>query len=195
MVVNFSRASVFDGTELDRVRSAIKSPHHRLFFDIACYTGQKWGAICQLLVKDVYADPSKSVPNDVIKFQKHSRMALARCDRQMLSVPVHPYLAKLLSDYRPMLTSPYLFPSSVHGDRPISFSAVVKAFDATVARAGLADRGFTTHSTRRTFATNLHRRGVKTREIQKLLGVHDLATVSAYIESKAVDLAEAIALL
>lgn len=189
------KATVIEGTELHRIRDAIKSPHHRLFFDIACYTGQKWGAICQLLVTDVYADPVNSVPNTEIKFKRDSRLAAFGGDHEKLSVPVHPYLAGLLSSYHPDMVSRYLFPSSANNNHPISFSAAVKAFNATLVRAGLADRGFSTHSTRRTFATNLYRRGARVGEIQDLLGVRNLGTVSSYIERHVVDVAAAIALL
>ncbi len=49
-------------------------------------------------------------------------------------------------------------------------------------KAGLDDRGISTHSTRRTFITALAQSGVDVHVIQKITGDHDLKTLQKYIE-------------
>ncbi|HEY9703500.1 MAG TPA: hypothetical protein V6C58_13705 [Allocoleopsis sp.] len=64
---------------------------HRLFFDIAYYTGEGRGAITQLKVSDVYSD---GLPLDEITFS-----APTRKDKVTRQVPGHPVLKLILKSY------------------------------------------------------------------------------------------------
>jgi len=60
--------------------------------------------------------------------------------------------------------------------------------------AGLAGK-VTTHSLRKAFATRLHDRGVKIREIQVLLGHSSVSTTQRYIDVRDDQLVDAVAML
>jgi integrase/recombinase XerD len=47
------QASILNETDYQKIRKAIPT-EYRLLFDIARYTGERWGAIVQLRFGDVY---------------------------------------------------------------------------------------------------------------------------------------------
>jgi integrase/recombinase XerD len=64
-----------------------------------------------------------------------------------------------------------------------------------VDKSGLAAKGISTHSTRRSFITKLAKRGVSLATIKKATGHTDLKVLSRYIEVSDEDVKQAIATL
>jgi integrase/recombinase XerD len=48
------QAAVLTDSDYSRIRKNFKSLHHRLMWDIAQFTGERWGAIIKLKISDVY---------------------------------------------------------------------------------------------------------------------------------------------
>lgn len=49
------QSAILSNTDYSRIRKNFKSPHHRLMWDIAQFTGERWGAIIKLKISDVYS--------------------------------------------------------------------------------------------------------------------------------------------
>lgn len=185
------QAQILEPKDLEKIRRAFKSKTHRLIFDIARWTGERWGAILKLQVTDVYQNAVLSLPREEITFPARTRKADPLGRRATRQVPIHPQLKEILLNYNPPLTG-WLFPSeSGH----LSWSAADKAFRSAVDRAGLGGRGISTHSTRRTFITALARTGLDIRTLQAITGHKEVKTLLRYVEADPELIKRAIALL
>jgi len=159
-----------------KLRAKFRTELHQVLFDIAYYTGERWGAILQLKVEDIYKDAVKRILRDEITFRAETRK-----DKSTRQVPIHPELRMRLRAYQPD-SSGWLFPSGILYEGHLTMRAADGAFRRALKRAGLEDMGFSTHSTRRGFITQLHNKGIAVRVIQKLTGHRSLNTLSRYIE-------------
>lgn len=189
------QSEILSASDCDRIRKNIISKHHLLLWDIARYTGERWGAIIQLKVSDVYQDPTGPVPKSEITFRKATRKASPSGKQETRQCPVHPELDRLLRAYKPN-KSGYLFSSGFGAAGHISFSSCDKWLRAAVIRAGLGHRGISSHSTRRSFITVLYYdRGVDIKTLQAITGHSDLKSLQRYIEVSDDRKVAAIALL
>ncbi len=176
------QAAILSETDYARIRKALTLGWHKAFFDIARYTGERWGAICQLKVADVY--DWRGQPHENITFRAATRKADPNGRRSTRQVPTHPALADLLRVYdidRARGDRP-LFPAAQNPRRPVQFSTVDKMLRTAIDRAGLDGRGISTHSTRRSFVTRLYENGADISTIQRLTGHKDLKSLCLYIE-------------
>lgn len=48
------QAAVLTDSDHHRIRKNFNSPHYRLMWDIAQFTGERWGVIIKLKISDVY---------------------------------------------------------------------------------------------------------------------------------------------
>jgi integrase/recombinase XerD len=151
--------------------------HQRAILDIAYYTGERWGAILQLHVADVFDGFGK--PRPVIVFRRNTTKT-----RETREVPVHPDLAVALGGLVVGGLEQPLF--------SVGISAADKYFRRAIAKAGLSHLGYSTYSTRRGFITQLSRKGISVRVIQKLTGHKSLANLQRYIEVSEGELVSAL---
>lgn len=185
------QAAILTNADFAKIRKSFRSEHHRLIFDIARWTGERWGAIVQLQVGDVYENPVLSLPRAEITFTARTRKAAPGGQRKTRQCPVHPELQAILAAYDPPLSG-YLFPS---GQGHISWSAADKAFRSAIVKAGLSTRGISTHSTRRSFITALSRLGIDVKTLQAITGHQDVKALLRYVEVDPDTVKRAIALL
>jgi integrase/recombinase XerD len=178
----FGQAQVLTQKELDKIRKELKTDHHRMFWDIARFTGERWGAICQLTIADIWA--AGGGVRQEITFRKHTRKATAKGKQFTRQCPMHEALKELLTGKMPIGKFPtdWLFPSPRSGDRPISFSSCDKWLRSAVASAGLYHRGISTHTTRRTFITRLYNNGVDIKTLMAITGHADIKSLQRYID-------------
>jgi len=177
------QAAILTDSDYARIRKHLKSPQHRLIWDIAKFTGERWGAILKLRVTDVWEQNGK--PRSEITFRACTRKASPDGKRQTRQVPLHTTLVEILTAYKmPMGEDLFLFPSNLP-DKSISPQAADAAMRRAIASAGLESRGISTHSTRRTFITRLHAAGVDLYTIQKITGHKDLKALGLYVEISA----------
>ncbi|WP_193196409.1 tyrosine-type recombinase/integrase [Nostoc sp. MG11] len=171
------KAAILSDMDYSKIRKQIKSQKYKLLLDLAWYTGERWGALVQLRTEDVYQ--SNGLPHDCITFRARTRKAAPDGTRQTRQVPVHSVLLESLRAYKP--DSLWLFPCR-EGNEPITVRWADKILRAAVERAGLDALGISTHSTRRSFITKLHRKGIDLYTIQSITGHRDLKALGHYVE-------------
>ena len=194
------QAAVLTYADCSKIRTQIKSRKYKLLFDLAYYTGERWGALVQLRVSDVYNE--NGTPREYINFRARTRKAKPNSKRKAQDkvlrknrqVPVHPVLKEVLLAYKPESDSLWLFPGRQQ-EKPITLRWADAILRAAVDKAGLSAKGISTHSTRRTFITNLANKGINLAMIKKITGHTDLKVLSAYIEVSDDDVKSAIATL
>lgn len=175
------QAALLTESDFAKIRRQIKNPEYRLIWDIARWTGERWGAILQLNIEDVYSDPGRSRPHEDINFRARTRKASPSGKRRTRQVPVHSILREILEAYKPIATRGLLFPSPRFPDKPLTLRSADWVLRQAVGKAGLEHKGISTHSTRVSFITNLHRNGISAPKIQQLTGHQDLKVLSRYI--------------
>lgn len=191
----YGQSAIISDSEYSKIKREIRSSKYKLLFDLAWYTGERWGALVQLKCEDIYQPNGK--PRDTITFRANTRKARPDGKRETRQVPVHRNLFDSLKEYKPdTVSSPesYLFPGQKPGTH-IELRFADKILRAAVERAGLEHQGISTHSTRRSFITKLHENGTDIYVIQKITGHKDLKALSRYIEVRNDRIAGAIALL
>lgn len=164
---------------------------HHLLFDIARYTGERWGAIVQLRRLDVFDERGKVLQQ--ITFRSSTRKADTSGKRTTRQVPIHPTLGELLATYPVDGHSVWLFPGD--GDNHLTLRAADLMLRRAIQRVNLEHKGYCTHSTRRTFITRLWESGVDIHTIQIITGHKDLKSLIRYIEADPKRIERAIALL
>lgn len=177
------QAEILKDIELDRIYKQLQSNSHKLFFNIARYTGERFGPICQLQVCDVYVCFSGTKePLSEITFRAETRKASPNADCKTRQAYVCDRLAEYLGSYKGNVGNVYLFPSPVFPDKPISWSAADKWLRAAVERAGLGHRGISGHSFRRSYITKLYVDGaLDLVSIQELVGHKNVETTRRYL--------------
>jgi len=186
------KSAIVSDADYSRIRKYLLHEQHRLVWDIAKYTGERWGAILQLRVEDVY--DSLGRPREEITFRACTRKKSPDGQQKTRQVPLHSHLRDRLEAYKTPAAE-WLFPSPLDPDKPLTLRAGDLAPRRAVALAGLESKGISTHSTRRTFITRLHSAGVDLYTIQKITGHQDLKALSHYVEISADRVKTAIAVL
>ncbi len=190
----YGKAEILSLHDQQKILRVLKNATHKLFFQIALNTAERWGAIRQLLVEDVYANPSRSLPKREITFRAPTRKAAPDGSRQTRQVPINDSLAAALRSYKPPSYG-YLFPSPDYDNRPVSYQSVDKFLREALSRAKLSHRGISTHSTRRTAITRLSEAGVGIMEIKQITGHKSLSALMGYIEDNPTRVRAALAVL
>lgn len=187
------QSAILSDLDYSRIRKHLKNKQHRLIWDIARYTGERWGAILKLRVEDVYDDRNR--PRDEITFRACTRKKSPDGQQKTRQVPLHPQLRDSLDAYKASSESEWLFPSPSDRSAPLTLRAGDLALRRAIALAGLESKGISTHSTRRTFITRLHSQGVDLYTLQKITGHQDLKALGRYVEISADRVKGAIAVL
>lgn len=185
------QAEILSEIHYAKLLKNISNPKHKMFVNIARYTGERWGAICQLRVGDVYLDAARRIPYPNITFRASSRKRSPDGSADTRQVPVHELLDKYLRSYEPPLDG-WLFPARDNQHKHFSLRNADSFLRAALIKAGLTGLGCSTHSTRRSFITNLSNRGVPVATIKGITGHKSLSALQRYIEVTPDQLREAI---
>jgi integrase/recombinase XerD len=190
----FGTSALISQADMVSLRKAINNPMHRLFLEIAWWTGERFGAIRQLQVKDCYLNPERSTPREEMTFRSSTRKADIRGKQSTRQVLIHSTCQEILRSYQPPLSG-YLFPSPVNANKPMGFSACDKFLRAALIRCGLDTKGVSSHSFRRSFITRLSEQGTDPRVIQAITGHRDPKSLYGYIDVSPARMKNAIARL
>ncbi len=174
------QAKVLTKTEMSKLFKAFRHDDHRLIFGICRYTAERVGAVLQLQPLDVY--DAKGVVRPILTFRGRTRKGSNHKPGKTRQIHVHPALTEMLAAYPVPKGAKWLFPSPRDATKHITIQAADLALRTACDRAGLGDRGISTHSFRRTAITELAKAGVNIRVIQKITGHAKLEQLSSYIE-------------
>jgi integrase/recombinase XerD len=170
------QASILTERDFLKIRNSIHLYKYKLLLDLAWYTGERWGALVQLKITDVYDENGK--PLESITFRKSTRKKRSDGTADTRQVPVHPQLLESLQNYSPGDTG-WMFPGK---DGHITLRNAYDVFVRAVEKAGLGTKGISTHSTRRSFITKLHKNGCSVATIKRITGHKDYKSLDSYIE-------------
>ena len=173
------QACLLSNEDYSKIRKQIQSKKYKLLLDLAWYTGERWGALVQLKVDDCYN--SDGSPTDCINFRASTRKASPDGKRVTRQVPVHQVLLESLLAYKQDCTSPWIFADRT-AEKPITLRWADMILRTAVEKAGLSAKGISTHSTRRSFITKLHRNGTDLYTIKKITGHKDFRALERYVE-------------
>lgn len=186
------KAAVISDTDYAKIRACIRSKKYKLLLDLARYTGERWGCLIQLKISDVFV---AGEPLNEITFRARTRKASTDGKRLTRQVPCHPQLKELLAGHRYKPDEEFLFPSPGWSDQPISLRSADLIFRGAVSEAGLSHKGYSTHSTRRTFITRLWEKGIDIHTIQLITGHQNTSSLVRYVESNPDQILKAISIL
>jgi integrase/recombinase XerD len=183
------KAAILTDSDYSKLRKNIKTLKYKILLDLAWYTGERWGALVQLRVADVYYPDG--TPKCIITFRAATRKKRPDGSSETREVPVHPNLMEALRSYAPNLDSVWMFPGR-DGENSICWRNAYEILEKAVERSGLTAKGISTHSTRRSFITKLHRNGVATATIKRITGHRDYKSLDGYIDIDADEVKGAI---
>lgn len=189
------KASLITQNQFARLMRASKSEKFKLLLSLGIYTGERWGAICQLKIEDCYQSIRPNRTREFIIYKKKTRKNSAGKGTETREVPIHPDLALRLQAYIlpcDACLDDWLFPSPVNSDRPITYRAAEDHLKRALAAGGLLNLGISTHSTRRTFITNLYRSGVGLQELQQITGHKSIKSLMEYVQTDPIRIKNAV---
>lgn len=173
------QAAFMTKTERQNIRRGFIKDSHKAFWDIARYTGERWGAIAQLHVDDVYYSAGGSKPLDKIRFRAETRKRSAGKDASARYIEIVEPLKICLQSFTPQRFG-FLFPSPSDPTKHISNQAMDKAFRTALRRVDLEHKGFSTHSTRVSVTTDMVEQGIDFELIRDLMGWRSIEMVAKY---------------
>ena len=154
--------------EIARVISTIKCLKHRCIVTLLYSTGLRLSELAHLRIKDI---DSKSMRIKVVQGK-------GRKDRfTILSASVLQELRTYYLQCRPV---EYLFNGERKGAR-YSVRSIQKVVHDAILRAGLANKDYSVHTIRHSFATHLVDAGTDLHTVKELLGHNSLGTTMQYL--------------
>lgn len=178
------KAPVFSDKQIRRVERYIErfsnaTHSDRLKFYLSVYAGLRVGEITDLRIDDLLEKDGS--------IAKHVRVPAAIAKgKKARSIPMHPKIEQAIGLFLAHYPDvPFVsFSRRWHEPKKQTLTALTNYFPELYKKAGL--EGFSSHSGRRTFITNLARTINGTtftlRDVQKLAGHANLATTEVYIE-------------
>lgn len=173
------KAAVLTDGEYSKIRRQIRTEKYRLLLDLAWFTGERWGALVQLKVSDVYE--RNGLPKQDIIFPAIIRKHRPDGTAETTEIPVHQILKESLERYQPQTNSEWLFPSRC-GTKPICWKNAYNIFMRASDNAGFQTKGISTHSTRRSMVNKLRRAGIAKEIIRTFTGHRDNKGLDPYFE-------------
>ena len=178
-------AAVLTEADLEALLEAAPSPRYRAMWSIQRWTAGRIGEVLALRWGDI---------NGAVTY----RAATTKTKRTR-QVPIAPRVERELGAYRLAWAAEHghepardecLFPAAGSTHSPQTRQAADKALRLTCHRLGLD--GVSTHSFRRTLATDAVRRGVPLSTVQKITGHVSLGSLGHYLEATEEEVLQAI---
>ncbi|MHC5826123.1 MAG: site-specific integrase, partial [Nostoc sp.] len=102
------QAALMSNSDYGKVRKQIRTEKYKVLLDLAWYTGERWGALVQLKVSDVY---DRGRPKEVLIFPGIIRKHRPDGTADNVIIPVHENLSASLGALEHDGLSLWLFPS------------------------------------------------------------------------------------
>ena len=188
------QAKTVNQAELRRVLDYVATRKHnfrnRALITTSMYSGMRVGEISSLRYADVI-DAEGKVRNEIRLRAENTKTKEART--VFISEKLQKELQQYAKVYKPANANEKFFYSQKNASDGFSANTLTQFFHYLYKRAGLAN--CSSHSGRRTFATEIASKGVSIRVLQKLLGHKNIQTTAIYVDAnddmlrKAVNLA------
>ncbi|EKE97651.1 MULTISPECIES: tyrosine-type recombinase/integrase [unclassified Tolypothrix] len=186
------KAAVINDADFVKIRKQIKTDRYKLLLDLAWYTGERWGALLQLRVSDVYDRNGR--PKEVLVFPAIIRKHRPDGTADTVEIPVHENLRESLSKFDYSSNTVWLFPSRC-GTKPITWRNAYDILRRATEAAGLGTKGISTHTTRRSLVNKLRKNGTDKAIIRRITGHRDNKGLDPYLEVDIDEIKGAIATL
>ncbi len=184
------QAKILTKLELSKLFKEFRHHDHRLIYGICRYTGERISAVLKLAPLDVY--DLKGNVRPFLTFKGATRKGSRGKPGKTRQVSVSSSLADMLAAYPVDLKAQWLFPSPKDPKKHLTHQAADAALRVALDKAGLGDKGISTHSFRRTLITELSKSGISIRVIQRITGHAKLEQLSDYIEVSEEEMATAL---
>ena len=175
------QAKTLTPQELRRVLDYIATRKHaqrnRAMIMLMYYAGLRVGEAASLRLSDV-VDPKGAVLHEFLLRADQTKGRHART--VFVSEKLHKELSAYIAATEFPNKSAKLFYSQKQGSDGFSANTLTQHFHYLYKRAGVI--GASSHSTRRTFITNLAAQGISVRVLASLAGHRSIATTQAYID-------------
>ena len=162
-----------------------KNPRLGVFFQMSAYTGLRRGELLRIQGKHINLE----------KMELAIYITKKRLKTEWIKVPLSKRLYNILKDVK-LEPEDYLFQTRAwsHKDvsKPWSKTYVTKAFRRIADQVGLS-KSYSLHSFRHSFVTQMHKNGVRTQAIQRLIGHSSPEiTILEYDHTDALDFRQAV---
>lgn len=179
------KASVLTDDEMEALLEAAPSPRYRCLWSIQRWSAARISEALQLR----WADVNGSITYRRATTKTNTTRQVPTIAR--LSAEIEAYRTAWEAEHgHPPARDEVLFPARESTHTPMTRQAVDKALRQVCDRLGLV--GVSTHSFRRTMATDANRRGVSLCSIQRVTGHKKLGTLAEYIDIDEADILAAI---
>ncbi|MBT2641725.1 tyrosine-type recombinase/integrase [Bacillus sp. ISL-41] len=165
--------------EIEELLSAIEHPIIRFAVALLSFTGLRVKEARTLILSDIDFEQNRLLANGKGKKQRYIPIAQS----------FKPYLEEYIAEIRESNDSPYLLATKKTGK--LSAIYINNELHRAVKELGW-DKNVTCHALRRSFATNLLRKGVNVFAISKLLGHASIKTTTVYLQLNENELQEAV---
>ena len=165
--------------EIEKLLLAIEHPIIRFAVELMCYTGLRVKEARTLVMADIDFEENQILANGKGEKQRYIPIASA----------FKPSLEEYLADIREAEDSPYLLATKKTGK--LSAIYINNELHRAVKELGW-NKTVTCHALRRSFATNLLRKGVNIFAISKLLGHASIKTTTVYLQLNENELQDAV---
>ena len=176
------QAKTVNQAELRRVLDYVATRKHnfrnRALITTSMYSGMRVGEISSIRYSDVI-DAEGKVRNEIRLRAENTKTKEART--VFVSEKLQKELQQYAKVYKPANANEKFFYSQKNASDGFSANTLTQFFHYLYKRAGLAN--CSSHSGRRTFATEIANKGVSIRVLQKLLGHKNIQTTAIYVDA------------
>ncbi|MGL5082318.1 MAG: tyrosine-type recombinase/integrase [Microcoleaceae cyanobacterium] len=176
-------AAIITDLEYEKIYENLSTSQQKLILSLLRYTGERIGAVIQLKVTDCYSTPWDAKPLPEITYKALTRKRSAGKDAKTRQIPVSRALYFELNNYQPP-PGGFLFPSPQNLGCHVTRQWVDLWFRKSLKASGLARRGISLHSPRRTLITKLAQEGVPVPVIRAITGHQSIdVLIRHYVEN------------
>ncbi len=163
---------LFSLQQIHSLLSTIKNTKHVMIASLFYGTGLRLNELCNVKLADV----------DSEKYE--IKVVVGKGNKQRFTILPKHLLIPLRNYYKMYKPTTYLFEGCTNG-KPMHPRSIQHFIQKNIAKIGLQNQGFSTHTLRHSFATHLLDNGVNIHTIKELLGHSSLSSTMVYLHLQA----------
>jgi len=170
------QSTIISEKDLNKMYTSLVTARDIALFNLLRYTGERGGAIVQLKWDDI------NFSQDWLVYQGDTRKG-----GKSRALPLHRILKASLKNWKAELAvieplNGYVFPSNKGTKGHLTYDGLYDWCRKLFKKHRLELGGYSVHSFRRTFITQLHNKGYSVKEMQKLTGHRDVKSLLDYVD-------------